>query len=99
MNVPRIIRELKESAYCHQLKDTLPPQPVERSASNGLERDLEDLKKNVRMRQKFVVGKTLGAPKNVNLIPRVKTLNSPNGGGPHITPRLLERKCGILYPG
>ena len=49
--------------------------------------------------RKFVAVKTLGAPKNVNLILRVKTLNSPNGGGPHITPRLLGRISRFLYLG
>ena len=69
MKVPRIVRELKERAHCHQLKDTLPPQPVERSASNGLGREEKG--------PKFVVGKIPGAPENVNLFHRVKTLNSP----------------------
>ena len=32
----------------------------------------------LRNPKKFVVVKTLGAPEHVNLIPRVKTLNSPN---------------------
>ena len=60
---------------------------------------LKNLWPCVPQAKKFCGGKTLEPPKNVNLILRAKTLNSPNGGGPHITPRLLERKCGILYPG
>ena len=35
-------------------------------------------------------GRALGAPKHVNPALRVKTPNSPNGGGLCITPRLLE---------
>jgi hypothetical protein len=49
--------------------------------------------------KKIVVGKTPGAPKNVNLILWVKALNSPNGGGPHITPKTLRPDFHVLISG
>ena len=49
--------------------------------------------------KKIVVGRTLGAPKNGNPVLQAKALNSPNGGGPHITPRLLGRISRFLCPG